>query len=107
AAARLHAGVADVPERVQPVLELAGVDDLVVELRRGVEVVVVVVQAGITQGLGLLAAEHAQGGAGLQPERLHPGDHRGYLRDVPVLGRAPGRAHAEPAGPGRLRLAGL
>ena len=47
AAAGLHAGVAHVRQRVEAVLELAGVDDLAVELRRGVEVVVVVVQAGV------------------------------------------------------------
>ena len=71
AAAGLHADVAHVRQRVEAVLELAGVDDLVVELRRGVEVVVVVVEAGGLQRLRLGARQHAERGAGFQPERLH------------------------------------
>ena len=53
AAAGLHAGVAHVRQRVQAILEFARVDDLAVELRRGVEVVVVVVQAGVLQRVRL------------------------------------------------------
>jgi hypothetical protein len=49
AAASLQAGIAHVLQRVQAVLVLARVDDRIVVVRRGVEVVVVVVQAGVLQ----------------------------------------------------------
>ena len=107
AAAGLHAGIAHVFERVQAVLDLAGVDDRVVELRIGVDVVVVVVEPGGLECRRLLAAEHAQRGAGLEAERLHFADHRGDLGDVAVLGRTPRRAHAEARGTGGLGLPGL
>ena len=107
AAAGLHARVAHVRQRVQAILEFARVDDLAVEIRRGVDVVVVVVQAGVAQGVGLVAGEHAERRAGFQAERLHLADHRGDLRDVAVLRRAPRGAHAEARGAGVARLAGL
>ena len=47
AAADVDAGVAHVVERIQAVLIGARGDDLPVELRRGVEVVVVVIEAGV------------------------------------------------------------
>src|SRR5690606_19420091 len=56
---------------------------------------------------GLFRRKHAQGRARVNARRLHPGDHRRHLGDVAVLGAAPGRAHAEARGPGRLGLAGL
>ena len=49
AAADVHAGVAHALERVEPVLVVARGDDLAVELGRGVEVVVVVVEARVAQ----------------------------------------------------------
>ncbi|KAK4009560.1 hypothetical protein OUZ56_018694 [Daphnia magna] len=95
AAADLDAGVADVGQRFQAVLVGTGRDDLAVELRRGVEIVVVVIEAGRLQGLGLPRFEHAEGDAGFQPQRLHLADHLRHLLDVLVLRRTPGRAHAE------------
>ena len=49
AAADVHAGVAHALERVEAVLVVARGDDLAVELGRGVEVVVVVVEARVAQ----------------------------------------------------------
>ena len=40
--------------------------------------------------------------AGLQAQRLDRAHHLDHLLDVAVLGRAPGRAHAEARGAGRL-----
>ncbi|MNK44361.1 hypothetical protein D3C87_630950 [compost metagenome] len=91
-------------QRIQAVLVLAGMDDRVVVVRRGIQVVVVVVQPRLAQRHRLLATEHAQRGAGFQAQRLHLADHRRHLGDVAFLGRAPGRAHAEPRCAGRLGL---
>jgi hypothetical protein len=95
-----------VVEGVEAVLVLPGVDDLAVELRRGVEVVVVVVEAGLLQRNRLFRAEHAEGGAGLHAQLAHRADHLGHGGDVLVLGRAPGRAHAEARRAGRLGRGG-
>ena len=46
--------------------------------------------------------EHAERGAGLEPERLDARDHLADLVEIAVLGLAPGRAHAEAARAGRL-----
>ncbi len=107
AAAYRHAFGPNRRKGVQPVGVGAGGDHGAVVLRPGVQVVVVVVEPGGLQGLGLRRAQHAEGGAGLQAQRLHPGDHRLQLRQVTVLQLPPGRAHAEPLcarslGPGRL-----
>ena len=53
AAAGLQPGAAHVRQRVEAVLVLARVDDLAVELGRAVEVVVVVVEAGVLERLRL------------------------------------------------------
>ncbi|MNM92233.1 hypothetical protein D3C81_1045580 [compost metagenome] len=106
AAAGLQPGVAHVFQRVQAVLVLAGMDDGVVVIRRGVQIVVVVVQPGFLERLRLVAFEHAQGGAGFQAQCLHFLDHRRHLGDVAVLGRTPRRAHAEARGAGLLGRAG-
>jgi hypothetical protein len=63
----MDAGRAHIFERVEPVLVGAGGNDLAVKLRRGVEVVVVVVEPRPLQPLRLRAVEHAEGDAGLKP----------------------------------------
>ncbi len=82
----------------------ARVDDLAVELRRRIEIVVVVVETGLLQRIGLRLRQHAERRAGFHAERLHRADHRGDLRDVAILRRAPRRAHAETRRAGGLRL---
>ncbi len=88
AAAHLQAGVAHGFERVQSVLERARRDDLVVVLRRGIDVVVVVVEAGVLQLDGLVGREHAERGARLHAERAHFANHLGDGGDLLRLGRA-------------------
>ena len=53
AAADMDAGVAHMIERVEPLLIGARGDDLAVEFRRGVEIVVVVIETGLLQPLRL------------------------------------------------------
>src|SRR4029450_8251881 len=103
AAAHMNAGVAYMAERVEPLLVGAGRDDLAVELGRGIKVVIVVVEAGSPELPRLLRREHAERGAGLEPERAHAMDHRTHLVELAVLRLAPGPPHAEAA---RTRIAG-
>ncbi len=100
AGADLDAGGPHVGQGVQPVLVLAGADHVLVILGGGVQVVVVVVQAGLLEGACLVRFQHAQRGAGLQAQALHGRNQLGHLLDVAVLGRAPGRAHAKAGGAG-------
>jgi len=61
--------------------------------------VVVGVQAGRAQPLGLLGRQHAEGDAGLEPLGLHLGHHlQDLLERWAVFDLAPGRPHAEPGG---------
>ena len=73
AAADLDAGAAHARQRVEAVLVVARGDDVAVEVGRAVQVVVVVVQAGVAQRLGMAVFQHAQRGAGFQAQRLHGG----------------------------------
>ena len=95
AAAHMDAGIANMAQGLQAVLVAAGGDDLAVIVGRGVEVVVVVVEAGGAQAHALLARQHAQRDAGLQPQRLDLAHHLAHRVEVAVLGAAPGGAHAE------------
>ncbi len=103
AAAHRHAGFAHGLQRVQALLVGAGGDDLAVELGRGVEVVVVVIEPGIGQALRLRGLQHTQSHAGFQPEGLDAFDHGGHGVEIAVFRLAPGRAHAKAC---RARLFG-
>ena len=95
AAARGHARRAHMGERVEPLLIGASGDDAGVIFRRGIEVVIVIVQPGLFERCGLIWGQHAERGAGFEAFGLHCGDHGGELGQVAVFDLAPGRAHAE------------
>src|SRR3546814_10204027 len=57
AAADLDAGATHVIERIETILVRACADDLAVELRRGIEIVVVVIEPGVGQTIGLRRSE--------------------------------------------------
>src|SRR5215467_2097928 len=97
AAAHVNARVAHVAERIKSLLVSARRDDLAVELGRRIKVVIVVVEASRLELLRLLGGEHAEGCAGLEPERTHTLDHRADLVEVTLLRLAPSRTHAEAA----------
>src|SRR5262245_8745306 len=103
AAADMNAGIAHMAERIEPLLVRTRRDDLVVELGRCVEVVIVVIEARYLEPPRLLGREHAERRTGLEPERAHALDHRTHLVEVAVLRLAPGRAHAEAARARRAR----
>ena len=106
AGADLHPCLAHVGQGLQALAVGAGGDDVAVELRRGVEVVVVVVQPGLGQGLGLLLGQLAEGHAGFQAELLHALHHFQHVGHVLGRGVLPGGAHAEAGGADGLGLGG-
>ena len=97
AAANLEPGLARVGERIDAILHRARGDDLAVEFRRGIDVVIVEVESGVAQPLRLIGREHAERRAGLQPQPLDGADHIADPVEVLVLRIAPRRCHAEPA----------
>src|SRR5271170_2219023 len=97
AAADMDAGVAHVVERFQAILISPSGDNVIVKFRRRVEIVIVIVEAAILEPLRLRAGEHAERGAGLEPERLDALDHGADGIEIAVLRRAPRRPHAEAA----------
>ena len=101
AAADVDAGFAHGAERVEPVLVGAGGDDRAVVFGRGVEVVVVSIEAGVFQpgAPGRVACRASRRSPCPAPDAFH---HGADLLEVAVLGRAPGRAHAETARARRL-----
>ncbi len=103
ATAHVHAGIAHLLQGVQAVLEGACGDDLAVELGRGVQVVVVIVQAGSLKARRLVATEHAQRHAGFKAQRLDLAHHVQHAHEILLARAAPGGAHAEAAGPGIAR----
>src|SRR5262249_38247452 len=101
------AGRAHFGERVETLLIGAGGDDGAVIFRRGVEVVVVVIEPRAFQPLRLWRAEHAKRDTGFHAEFAHAFDHGADLIEIAVLRFAPGGTHAEPAGAGGLGRARL
>ena len=73
--------------------------------RTGVEVVVVGVESGLFQPVGLGTFQHAEGHAGLHARPLDRPDHpQDRLEVGAVFDFPPGRPHAKPLGPQRTRL---
>ncbi len=103
AAANRDPGRADALERVETILVVARRDHLAIELGRRVEIVVVVVEAGGLERLGLTVAQHAERAAGLEAQRLHFPDHREHRLEIAVLRPAPRSTHAEARRALRLR----
>ena len=95
AATDAHARRADALERVEPVAVIARGDDLAVEVRRGIEIVIVVIEPGVLQSLGLAVLEHAERRASLESQRLDLAHHRQHRFQIAIFRAAPCRAHAE------------
>ena len=70
-------------------------DHVGVELGGGVEVVVVVVEAGVSQLFSLTILEHAEGNASLHAQCLDLADHLQHRLQILFLRPAPGSTHAE------------
>src|SRR5262249_3231465 len=96
AATNMNARFAYMIKRVEAVLIDTRADNLAIEFRRRIEIVIVVVQATVLQPPRLIAGKHAERDARFHPKRLHAFDHLANLVEVAVFGRSPGRAHAEP-----------
>ena len=95
AAADIDAGGTHIIERVETILIGPRGDDLAVILGRGIEIMVVVVEAGLFKPLRLRRLEHAERDAGFQTHRLHALDHGANLVEIAVLRRTPSRTHTK------------
>ena len=84
-------------ERVEPILVGARGDDLAVEFGRGVEVVVVVVEAGVLEPQRLLGVSMPSVTQVSRPSAFTPSTMAQTHVEVALLRRAPGGAHAEAA----------
>src|SRR5690606_7574390 len=104
--AYLDAGAADLTQGLEAIRKAARRDDLRVIRFRRVEIVVVVVEAGLRQALRLTVPQQTERCAGFEPERLHLPDHLEDRLELLVLGAAIRRAHAEPSSAGCLRTRG-
>ena len=102
AAADLDAGLAHALERVEPVLVGARCDDLAVELGRGVEVVVVVVEPGSFQPCGLSPVSMPSVTQVSSPSALHAFDHAQHRVDVAGPWASARRRPCRSGGPGVL-----
>ena len=95
AAAQPHARFATQRQRIEPILIGPRTDDGRIIVRPGVQVVIVIVEAGLSQAPGLWRRQHAEGHAGFESRRLDAFDHRADRLDIAVFQFAPSRAHAE------------
>lgn len=97
AAAHLDAGLSNMCECVDAILQSTGADDLAVELRRGVDVVIVEVDSSLKELYGLVRSQHAERDAGFHSKTFDRANHIADLIEIAVFWTAPGRGHAEAA----------
>ncbi|MPN08147.1 hypothetical protein SDC9_155427 [bioreactor metagenome] len=96
AGANFNARLTHFIQRIQALLIRTGGNDIAVKFRRGVEVVVVVVQTRIGQALGLRFVQRAQRHTGFQPQFFHALNHLFQVRHIAFVRVLPRRAHAKP-----------
>ena len=104
ARADIDARIADIFQRHQTIVEGPGGDDLLIMFGRGVDIMVVIIEACFGEHIGLAFAQHAQRHAGFHAHLAHALHHLDDGGHVAILGVAPGRAHAEARRPCVLRL---
>ena len=95
AAAHVQSGVAHFAQRVEAVVLRARADHLAVELRRGVDVVVVVIETRGFQLRRLPGLQQSERGAGFHAEPAHRLHHFHHAIEITLLRASPRGAHAE------------
>ena len=78
----IDAGLANMRQRVETVLEGPRRDDVAVELRRGIEIVIVSVKTSFFQALCLGFRKHTKRTANFQPNFIHPFHHFDHFIDA-------------------------
>src|SRR5690606_23148423 len=87
------------PQGGEAIVVAAGRDDRTVVFARGVEVVVVSVEAGFLQPPRLILGEHAERAAGLETEIFDPAYHVEHAVELAAVAHlTPRRPHAEAGG---------
>jgi len=105
-AAHVDPGITYRVERVESILVSTCRYDIAVELWGGVEVVVVIIKAGLLEFCGLLRSQHPQCHTAFHPEIPDRMNQRDHALEIAVFGRTPGGAHAEPGRAGITGVAG-
>ena len=95
AAADIHARTTHALQRIESILIFACGDDVAIDFRRRVEIVIVVIEAGGFQLFGLAFFQHAQRAACLQPQRFDFAHHIQYRIEIALLRPAPRRTHTK------------
>lgn len=95
AGAHIDAAVAHMGEGFQSIFKTAGADDFAIKLGRGVDVVIVVIEAGGFEPFGLWASQHPEGNASLHAHGLDGMHHVDHALKLGIGRVAPGRTHAE------------
>ncbi len=104
-AAYRQPGLLHVCQRFKALVVATRADDLGVELAAGIEVMVVGVESGFLEPLGLRFGQHAQRAAHLQPQLANGRNHLQHFVEMAVVAHlAPSGAHAKA---GAARLLGL
>ena len=65
---------------------------------------IIVIQTGIFQTLGLMIFQHTQRDTGFQPHVLHTFNHCYYTIHITVFQISPGSTHTKTAGPSGFSL---
>ena len=97
AAAHIDASTADLGQRVEPVFHRPRGNDLVIALWRGIDVMVVVIQARVCKHVRLAWREHPQSHAGFHAHGTHALNDLNNSWHIAVFRVPPRSAHAETA----------
>ena len=95
ATAHIHTGFSNTTQCVQSVFIDSSGDDVCVEFRRCVQVVVVVIQACLFQGLRLRLGQHTQCATSLHLKVFDHFDEFGNFLHISVVQLSPSRTHAK------------
>ena len=97
AAADVDARTADFGQRVEPVVHGPRGNDLIIALGRGIDIMVVIIQASVGEHVRLTWGQHTQGHAGFHTHRPHALNDLHNCRHVAILGVPPCSPHTEAA----------
>src|SRR3546814_3034503 len=95
AATDVDSGTADIVQRIEPILECSRGDDIAVIFRAGIDIMVIIIEAGIGQLPRLFSRQHAQRHAGFHAhgaDTLHHLDNfrsEEHTSELPSLMRIP------------------
>src|SRR3546814_2773448 len=85
AATDVDSGTADIVQRIEPILECSRGDDIAVIFRAGIDIMVIIIEAGIGQLPRLFSRQHAQRHAGFHAHGADTLPHLDNFRHVAIF----------------------